>query len=345
MSQDTLFSAASIYAGDPLRPDMRTVTPAEIVMELSPADRIRRVEFLIEQSLWIVTDALTTHLRGREVVAVCGLWSGGRDSNTLMHLVRHLLTHVIHAIPGPGIEATHQFVRDAAAAWDLPLIEGRPPEGATYEDLVLGRVTDRAGKPVWGGGFPGPAAHYLMVQRLKERIFDWARHVLGVANSKTKVALYIAGRRRDESEERKDVPEHEADGSVIWISPLVMWTAPDLMTYRQIFDDVPVNWVAELLHMSGECLCGSNAKRGELDFIEQFFPTDVAPIRDLERRARDQGIPHPFCRWGFGATRTQHERGSMPRPASRLCGNCRARDALFGLTDECDTSTTEGNAA
>jgi 3'-phosphoadenosine 5'-phosphosulfate sulfotransferase (PAPS reductase)/FAD synthetase len=197
--------------------------------------------------------------------------------------------------------------------------------GDTYEDLVLGNVkTKGTGEDVWPGGFPGPGAHGTMYQRLKERALDKARHELGVANSRTKATVWIAGRRRQESARRSDIPLHESDGSVIWTSPIAMWTKLDLGTYRKMFD-VPCNEVAELLHMSGECLCGAYAHPGELNEIGDWFPDVRAEIEALEAKVRAAGIPEPFCNWGHGQAGT----GKASRPG-RLCESCDFRQqALF----------------
>jgi 3'-phosphoadenosine 5'-phosphosulfate sulfotransferase (PAPS reductase)/FAD synthetase len=295
-----LFTEADAWNGDPVRPDTITVTPGEIVAKLSPRQRVARVINLEDQSRRIYTDALTAHLGDRTLVASCVLFSGGNDSTTLAHMFRDQATHAIHANTTIGIEQTRQFVRDTCAAWGLPLIEKRAP--ISYRDLVLERA------------FPGPGMHWKYYSRLKERALDLARHDLGVANSRTKAAVFIAGRRRAESERRQDVPLHEPDGSVIWVSPLAMWTKLDLNTYREIHGNVPRNEVSDLLHMSGECLCGAFAKPGELDMIAEFFPDVAAEIRQLEADVAAAGHAEPFCRWGHGQ--------GDPSKSGRLCSSC-----------------------
>ena len=52
-------------------------------------------------------------------VAVVGLYSGGNDSTTMMHLLRPHLTHAAHINTGIGIDETRTFVRDTCAQ-DLP---------------------------------------------------------------------------------------------------------------------------------------------------------------------------------------------------------------------------------
>lgn len=319
MSAESLFDITEAFDGDPLRPDRETPTPAQIVARLSPEDRKRRVQWLTLQALSIYDDALVTHLNGRELVARCILFSGGNDSTTLAHLFRGRATHAIHANTTIGIEQTRQYVRDTCHTWGLPLIEERADD--SFADLVLGRVNG------WPGGFPGPGAHGTIYQRLKERALDKARHTLGVANSRSKAALFIAGRRREESERRADVPLHEPDGTVIWASPIALWTKLDLNTYRIMHPDVPRNPVAEHLHMSGECLCGAFAKPGELDMIRHFYPDVAAEIEALEDEARATALVDVrFCTWGHGL----RGKAKKDAPAGRLCQSCKPPPDLFG---------------
>ncbi|GGM78323.1 hypothetical protein GCM10012275_56220 [Longimycelium tulufanense] len=231
------------------------------------------------------------------------LFSGGNDSTVLTHLMRQRATHAIHANTGIGIEQTRQFVRDTCRAWGLPLIEKRPPTGSRYRDLVLDQ------------GFPGPAHHFKMYQRLKERGLRQARAEL-VDNGRRQRVVFLAGRRREESRRRQEIPLHEREGSVIWASPLALWTKVDLNTYRRMFE-VPTNPVADLLHMSGECLCGAFAKPGELDEIRFWFPDVAAEIENLAAEARQSGVPPERCRWGWGASRNRRRVRSGP-----LCQTC-----------------------
>ena len=307
-----LFTAAEVYNGDPLRPDLETPTPAEIVAALSPDERRERVHYLIDQAHDIVDQALASHLDGRKVVAVCVLYSGGNDSTTLAHLFHHEATHAIHANTTIGIESTREFVRETCKAWGLPLIEKVAPE--SYRDLVLGN--DARGIP---RGFPGPAMHFFYYTRLKERCLDAARRDL-ITNGRTERVLFLGGRRRAESARRSKIPLYEAQGSVIWISPLAMWTKLDLNTYRDIYTDVPRNPASDLIHMSGECLCGAFAHPGELDEVGEWFPEVVAEIRALEAEVEAAGVPEPYCRWGHGE--------GKPSEVGRACGNCISRGQL-----------------
>lgn len=289
------------------------LTPDE-VGELDRAHRFVRVVQLERLATELLAYAIATHAEGHAIVGVVALFSGGNDSTVLTHLMRPHITHAAHANTTIGIEATRQFVRDTCAAWDVPLIEEVAP--VTYADLVIDQ------------GFPGPGHHYKMYQRLKERPLDAVRRHL-VANARRERIVLVAGRRRHESARRANIPEMERDGSAIWVSPLVLWTALDMNTYRDMYPDVPRNEVSDLIHMSGECLCGAFATDGELDEIAQWFPDVAADIRDLERRVKAAGHPEPRCRWGWGANSTEEK-----STVGRLCSSCDARQTVLPLQGE-----------
>jgi hypothetical protein len=129
-------------------------------------------------------------------------------------------------------------------------------------------------------GFPGPGKHGKMYQQLKERPLRLVRKAL-VQNGRKERVLFIAGRRREESARRANVPEHERVDSIIWASPLANWTKADLNEYRATFQ-VLRNVVADTLGMSGECLCGAFAEPGELDRIAKHYPKVAKEIMELE---------------------------------------------------------------
>jgi 3'-phosphoadenosine 5'-phosphosulfate sulfotransferase (PAPS reductase)/FAD synthetase len=292
---------------NPLHPDLAGPTPGALIGRLTRAQREERLGRLIEQAHQIVAAALAEHLGGRQLVATCVLFSGGNDSTVLAHLFRGQATHALHANTGIGIEATRQFVRDVCSSWGLPLIERAAP-----------RLEDSYRAMVLRDGFPGPAKHWKAYQRLKERALDAIRHDLGIAGRRKVAALWLAGRRREESERRADVPLAERDGSVVWASPLANWHKLDMNTYRLVFPDVPRNEVSDLLHMSGECLCGAFAKPGELEMIRAWYPDAAADIEALEREVRAAGHPDHLCHWGHGLA----GRDLRAAKVGRLCSSC-----------------------
>jgi 3'-phosphoadenosine 5'-phosphosulfate sulfotransferase (PAPS reductase)/FAD synthetase len=297
-------------------------TPLAQIAALSAQQREDRVTRLCVESVNIVRYGVEKYRRNHGIRAYVGMFSGGNDSSTMMHLMRPVLTHAGMANTTIGIEQTRQYVRDTCAAWSLPLIEKHPPD--TYADLVTGRAKNRTGRnrgePAWSGGFPGPPMHNFFFHRLKERCFEQIRSELA-PNPRYDRVVFIAGRRRQESERRKEVPFYEPWGSAIWVSPLAMWTALDIATYRAMQSEdnpVPRNEVSDLLHMSGECLCGCYARPGELAEIGEWFPEVRDEILALEAEVRASGAPESRCSWGTG---------SGPGVSNKLCGNCAARAA------------------
>ncbi|MEV0759608.1 phosphoadenosine phosphosulfate reductase family protein [Nocardia sp. NPDC050435] len=283
-------------------PGMDAPTPLDEVAALSPADRERRVIALTDQANTIVASALAEHLGTHRLMAVCSLFSGGADSTALTHMFRDRVTHAIHCNTTIGIEETRQFVRATCADWGIPLMEEFPPQ--SFRELVIER------------GFPGPAMHWKMYQRLKERGLRQARRKL-VNDGRHERVLFLAGRRRQESQRRNMIPLHERIYSVIWASPLANWTSLDLNTYRQMHPDVPTNPVSQLLHMSGECLCGSFAKPNELDEIRTWYPHVAAEIDALAAEVTAAGHPPPLNQWGHGQGRRRQRSGA-------LCSSCEA---------------------
>lgn len=279
-----------------------TPTPVEEVARMTRPERQARLEGLVASAHQIVEDALQVHLGGRTLVSTAVLFSGGNDSTVLAHLFRDRADVAIHANTTVGIEATRQFVRDTCQEWGLPLLEETPE--TTYRDLVLDQ------------GFPGPAQHFKMYQRLKERGLRQARRRL-VTNGRRQRVLFLAGRRREESARRAQIPLHERVDSVIWASPLALWTKLDMNTYRLTHGDVPRNEVTDHLHMSGECLCGAFARPGELELIAQFYPETARELVALEAEVRAAGHPSPRCFWGHGKGKNL-----TPQRVGALCSSC-----------------------
>lgn len=294
------------YEGDPLRPDTVTVTPPEIVADLSQRDRELRLSRLIAQAHEIVDWAWETHGQKRQRAATCILFSGGNDSTVLAHLMRGRADYAVHCNTTIGVEATRQFVRDTCADWELPLIEQLPPK--SYRELVQERA------------FPGPAMHFLFYARLKERSLEAVRSRL-VSNPFRERVLFIAGRRRDESNRRANISLADRKGSMVFASPIAMWTKVDMVAYRGVMGDVPFNPVTDHLGMSGECLCGAFASPGELDRIRFWYPEVAAEIDELQEEVRAAGHEEPWCKWGH-RHRGKGSKLLEPDKVGLMCSSC-----------------------
>jgi 3'-phosphoadenosine 5'-phosphosulfate sulfotransferase (PAPS reductase)/FAD synthetase len=292
---------------------------SDLVARLTRPEREARVQRLVSEADHILLRAIDQHVLrdNREVAAIVTLFSGGNDSTVLAHLFRERATHAGHANTTIGIEQTREFVRNTCAEWGLPLLERTSKsEADSYRSLVLDQ------------GFPGPGHHFKMFQRLKERAIEQMQREL-VGNPYRQRVIFLAGRRRDESQRRAAIPESERNRSKVWVSPLVNWTKLDLNTYRLMHDDVPVNEVSDLIHMSGECLCGAFASPGERAEVSAWFPDVFEVIAALEAEIADRDdIPVHRRTWGWGAdpavvraTRTKASK------TGALCTSCDDRFA------------------
>lgn len=303
--------------------DALAMTP-EAVARLTRPQREARVQDLIQES-GAILDAAREFLvegDGRTLAGVVGMFSGGNDSTTVVHMHRHHLTHVGMANTLVGVEQTRQYVRDTTTALGLPLVEKSSPRWEdSYEAHVLAH------------GFPGRGKHPLIYQRVKQRAFRAIRTAVldqaGLTGRNGRVVM-VMGRRRTESEKRSDVPELERDGSMVYASTIVNWTKLDLNTYRLMDGTVPRNQVSDLVHMSAECLCGCYAKPQEREMIGQFYPEPFAEvIGPLEDAIRDRDdIPEYAKTWGWSAdpalndaSRVKSKRKAK-RPAGFMCETC-----------------------
>lgn len=289
----------------------------EQVAALTTVQREERVRHLLAESLDILSTAVETHVLadGRAVAGLVVLFSGGNDSTTLAHMFKDTATHAAHANTTVGVEQTRDFVRKTCESWGLPLIEKKPPrEQDHYRALVLDR------------GFPGPAHHWKMFQRLKERALIEVRREL-VSNPRKERVVFIAGRRRMESKRRARIVATERIGSIVWVSPLVNWTKLDMQTYRSMMGDVPRNEVSDIIHMSGECLCGAFASPGEREEVEFWFPAAFEEIRELEGLLKDrEDIPEHQKVWGWTQYPELAKASRQKKSKSgRLCSSCDAR--------------------
>lgn len=258
-------------------------------LDMLEASVPRIIDFAIRK---YITEHRDARGRGRSLAAIVTMFSGGKDSLVLAHLMRDRTDYFGHANTGIGIEQTREFVRETSARWGVPLLERTPALGRTFEDYVL------------QNGFPGPGRHGYIYARIKGSPFEQINREL-VPNPYRERVLFVGGRRFTESERRKGrkIPVWERRKSIVWVSPLRGWTNMDLAAYRRRHPDLPRNAVADEIDMSGECLCGAFAQPGELDRLRAYPPATqvVRQIDDLARRALDAGVAPERCVWGRGA--------------------------------------------
>jgi 3'-phosphoadenosine 5'-phosphosulfate sulfotransferase (PAPS reductase)/FAD synthetase len=237
-------------------------------------------------------------------VAVFAAFSGGHDSltSTALAMETGLVTSVLHINTGIGIEETREFVRATCQTQDWPLLELHPPDGHTYRQIVLEH------------GFPGPGGHRYIYVRLKERAIQ-ELHASYREKRGDKI-LIITGVRSAESTRRMGRVEPIAEDTRrrVWVAPIHDWSKADCNAF--ITDrGLARNEVVDHLHMSGECLCGSFARPGEMSLIEFFYPATAQAIHDLEHEVQDRGLP-----WVWGAKPPMKGQGELE--LAGLCAKC-----------------------
>jgi 3'-phosphoadenosine 5'-phosphosulfate sulfotransferase (PAPS reductase)/FAD synthetase len=252
---------------------------------------------LIQEASNVITQAIADY----NPIKVYALVSGGNDSTVTAHLAATFgprLDALVHINTGIGVEQTREYTRDFARWLNLPLIERHGPR--TYEDLVLQY------------GFPGPAAHRYMYIWLKERALQQVRRE--AQNGQRRRVVFITGVRLDESRRRMGhVEQIKRQGNTVWVAPIRDFTHQDIWDYREEHE-IPRNEVTEILHMSGECLCGAFAKPKELDWLAMWYPDVANRIKRLEQQAHQAGLKS--CHWGPQSSKAIRE---APGP---LCHSC-----------------------
>lgn len=234
-------------------------------------------------------DAAIKEFRATHVI---GLFSGGHDSLVATHLAKQhpKFSFALHINTGIGVQATREFVRQTCQEWRIELREYKAeentggngePDPQIYEELVMER------------GFPGPAQHTKMYNRLKERPLRMA--LRDIERSRKDRTILITGVRQEESERRMRhvEPVQIWEGTKIWVAPIWDLTKIDINRYIEE-NGISRNPVVDLIHKSGECLCGAFASPGELKELEGWFPEEALCIRKLEQKVREAGFP-----WGW----------------------------------------------
>lgn len=206
-------------------------------------------------------------------------FSGGTDSLICADLTMKYYpdAKIFHANTGIGLTKTRNYVRDICMkrGWDLIEIRAKEDCGQDYEQMVLDY------------GFPGPAMHRKMYQRLKERCTE-ELHRRYKKKRGNKIML-VTGIRHDESQVRAGYANSIIDkvGGVVWVNAYYWFTKQDKYDYIEE-NGLWVNPVHKTIGMSGECLCGAYAHKGELDLIRLVEPETADYIEDLQKRVMEK---------------------------------------------------------
>lgn len=276
------------------------------VEKLSERDKFERLHKLITEAEQIIEYAIKNYIEGsgKKLAKKCILFSGGNDSTTMLHLMKDHADVALHARTGIGISQTYDFVEQTCNDFKIPLHIFEPTSHTNYQSLIKKY------------GFPGPAQHYIMYQKLKEDPLLKAR---GMFSKRGHMLMFITGRRRDESARRSNIDPINVKKNIAWVAPIVNWTKQDMLLYRKINPDIPRNQVSDLIHMSGECLCGAFAHKDEREEIRFFFPDVIDYIESLEKEVKGLNLhKEERTNWGWGAYR-KHKPN---KKVGDLCSSC-----------------------
>lgn len=214
-------------------------------------------------------------------VATFALFSGGDGSLAATHWAMTNVPgcQVAHIDTGIGIPQTQTFVRETCVreGWPLTVIRAKEDCGQDYDQIVVEH------------GFPGPGSHSKMYIRLKERGIEEL-----VRRNKKKytrqMVMLLTGICHDDSQRRSGygnavITKKKAQ---LWVNHMY-WRGATWMHHYVQRAGIPRSPVAELLGMSGECLCGAFANKGELAAVRMIAPDVADRIERLQRKVREAG--------------------------------------------------------
>lgn len=225
-------------------------------------------------------DNLTSGSSVRPYYPPCyALVSGGKDSWSVAKVLEQTdrLLGCISLGTGIATPEWRDFIVDECRKRSYPLEFFHTAE--KYEDFVR----------KWG--FPGPAKHPAIMNRLKGRAIREFRR-------KHPSGILASGTRKNESNRRfvNAKPISVWEGVQI-IAPIYDWTTDQTWEFfnRHGFTRAPAY---QTLMVSGDCLCGSFAVQGEAEALRLGYPT----IADrFDALGREIAALHPTrCKWGWG---------------------------------------------
>jgi 3'-phosphoadenosine 5'-phosphosulfate sulfotransferase (PAPS reductase)/FAD synthetase len=201
--------------------------------------------------------------------SVFAMFSGGNDSvcSTFLASQHVEFTAAVLVDTGIAIKQAHEHARITCETMGWPLLVYKSP--FKYDDLVMQY------------GFPGPSQHRVMYIQLKERAIDAL--VRDHKQKRTDKIILITGVRKQESTRRMEtvtgpIVKHKAK---IWIAPMWDWDNDRRDQFIQD-NNLPRNPIKPLIHVSGDCLCGAFAGKGELELLHIFFPEEYRRIKVLQ---------------------------------------------------------------
>lgn len=275
----------------------------------------------ISEKIEVALGRIDRAIKEHDPIAVFALFSGGHDSlcATLITSLHKRMNAALHVHTGIGVPATRDFVHQTCKERGWKLIEKSAPlnvnsrgepDPQVYEQLVIAH------------GFPGPGHHGKIYNRLKERALRIIERDFG-ANCKCRLkkrVMFISGCRSDESTRRMaNTEEVQIDGRRIWVAPIHDFTKLECNLVIEAFG-AKRNPVVDLIHKSGECLCGAFANSDTDNELEELNLWDLTRPAYTEIK-RIEAIVKPIHGWGWGERPPKVDKRQMCLPGM-LCWSC-----------------------
>lgn len=278
---------------------------------------VQAIEQMIETSVKRILAVVERY----KPIKVLGLLSGGHDSASVCYVLSKALPdfEIVHVNTGFGVEATREYVRSLCASRGWPLREMKASENTRADGTPDPQIYEEIVRKY---GFPGPGWHGRIYQRLKERALRRVERFYG-ADCRGRVkkrVLYVNGCRSQESKRRMaNTKELQIDGRRIWCAPIHDWSKCQTSQCLEVAG-IPRNPVVDLIHMSGECLCGAMAddnRAEELAALAAFPITRPAYEKIMALQAEVQ----PVKGWGWGERPPRKPPACKVQPG-QLCWSC-----------------------
>jgi 3'-phosphoadenosine 5'-phosphosulfate sulfotransferase (PAPS reductase)/FAD synthetase len=229
-----------------------------------------------------------------------------------------LAAEVVHVNTGIGIGETTKFVRETCREQGWTLNEIHPP--FSYDDLCLRRGWTRSRDGGRHYGMPGPGMHPVAYRMLKERAL--AQFARDRKPRRGVPFTYVTGVRQQESQIRMGhvvEVKHAPKLGWTWRAAIFDWSSTDKNAYIAEHG-LRRNEVVDVLHMSGECLCGAYAHPGERSEIKLWYPNADRRISDIETLVREAG--HLADTWGKRPPRVHRLQMRLDMDDAMLCSKC-----------------------
>lgn len=280
----------------------------------------------IEEKVSVALQRVNAAIKLFDPIEVFGLYSGGHDSFSacVVASLHPRFSGVVHINTGIGVQATREHVRNTSKEKSWKILEYKATENCKADGTPDPQIYEQL---VMEYGFPGPFHHNKMYNRLKERQLERLERDCGAcmrSENNPRRVMFVTGCRSDESVRRMaNTKEVDPDGRRVWVAAIHDWSKLDT-TELIAHTRSTRNPVVDLIHKSGECLCGAYAQRGELHELGTW---------DLTRSAHNEiiriqnKVMQKFP-WGWEdappAEYLEEKRGQefFPEMKQHLCWKC-----------------------